>query len=70
MNDLLIKTIQFARNEEGASAIEYALITALIAMVLIAGVTALGKNLDTWYTNMANTVSGWASGGGGGFGGF
>jgi pilus assembly protein Flp/PilA len=61
MKELLLKTQQFVRDEQGASAIEYALITALIAMVLIAGVTALGKNLDTWYTNIAATVAGWAS---------
>jgi len=52
---------QLAQEEEGASAIEYALITALIAMVLIVGVTALGTNLNTWYNNMATTIAAWAS---------
>lgn len=36
----------FFRDEEGATAIEYGLIAALIAVVIIAGVTIVGDELD------------------------
>ena len=35
----------FARDQRGATAIEYGLIAALIAVVIIAGATSLGKNV-------------------------
>ncbi|NTU43084.1 MAG: Flp family type IVb pilin [Nitrospirales bacterium] len=34
------------RNEEGASAVEYALIAGLIAVVIIGVVTLLGQNIS------------------------
>jgi len=37
----------FAANEDGATAIEYTLIAMLIAVVIIAGLTAIGSNLNT-----------------------
>jgi len=36
-----------ARDEEGASMVEYGLLVALIAIVAIAAVTLLGTNLST-----------------------
>jgi pilus assembly protein Flp/PilA len=41
------------RDESGATAIEYGLIAALIAVVIIAALTTVGKNLSTGF----NTVS-------------
>lgn len=37
----------FIADEEGATAIEYGLIAALISVVIIGSVTAIGTNLDT-----------------------
>ena len=37
---------RFAQDEDGATAIEYGLIAALIAVAIIASVTALGKNIS------------------------
>lgn len=34
------------RNQEGATAVEYAIMVALIAAVIIVAVTALGNNVD------------------------
>ena len=45
---------RFVRDESGATAIEYGLIAALIAVVIITGVTAVGTNLSTTF----NTLSG------------
>ena len=43
-----IRFIQkFARDEEGVTAIEYGLIAALIAVVIVIAVTAVGTKLNT-----------------------
>jgi pilus assembly protein Flp/PilA len=52
---------RFVREEEGQDLIEYALLATLIALVVGAGATALGTNLNTWYQSMATKVSGWAA---------
>jgi pilus assembly protein Flp/PilA len=43
---------RFAKDESGATAIEYGLIVALIAVVVITAVTTLGKNLNTTFTTI------------------
>jgi pilus assembly protein Flp/PilA len=45
---------RFVRDESGATAIEYGLIAALIAVVIIGAVTTVGSNLSGTF----NTVSG------------
>jgi pilus assembly protein Flp/PilA len=44
---------QFARDEEGVTAIEYGLIAALIAVVIIGGVQLVGTNLNALFTTIA-----------------
>jgi pilus assembly protein Flp/PilA len=44
------------RNENGATAIEYGLIAALIAVVIIGGVTAIGTNLSSLFTTVSTGV--------------
>lgn len=43
-------------NRSGATAIEYGLIAALIAVVTIAGLTTVGKNLNTKYNTIATSI--------------
>ena len=43
---------RFAKDESGATAIEYGLIVALIAVVIITAVTTLGAKLDTAFTTI------------------
>lgn len=38
---------RFAKNESGATAIEYGLIAALIAVVIITGLSVIGTQLST-----------------------
>jgi pilus assembly protein Flp/PilA len=45
---------KFFKDESGATAIEYGLIAALIAVVIITAVTAVGTSLSSTF----NTVSG------------
>lgn len=44
---------RFAKNESGATAIEYGLIAALIALAIIAGAGAVGNSLDEKFTGIA-----------------
>ena len=46
----------FWKNESGATAIEYGLIAALIAVVIIGGVTAVGSSLSTTFTNLSSNL--------------
>ena len=48
--------LAFRKNESGATAIEYGLIAALIAVVIITGVTAVGTKLSTTFTNISTTL--------------
>ena len=45
-----------AANESGATAIEYAFIASLIAMVLIASLTAIGTHLNTAFNEVSNNL--------------
>ncbi len=58
MNRLLryIATRPFVTSESGVTAIEYGLIAALIAVVIVTGVTAIGTNLGGVFTNVAGKV--------------
>lgn len=47
---------RFIKSEEGATAIEYGLIAALIAVVIIGAVTALGTGLNDTFTSVANAL--------------
>jgi pilus assembly protein Flp/PilA len=46
----------FAGNDEGATAIEYGPIAALIAVVVITAVTAVGTQLSTTFNNISTNV--------------
>ena len=48
---------RFAKDESGATAIEYGLIAALIAVALIAILTSLGGNLKTTFTKISDGVA-------------
>jgi pilus assembly protein Flp/PilA len=48
---------KFAKNNKGATAIEYGLIAALIAVVIISGVTVLGTNLNAKFKDVSDKVA-------------
>ncbi len=53
---MLKHVIRFMREEEGATAPEYGLMVALIAVVIIASVTLLGTNLSAKFTQVAGAI--------------
>ncbi|WP_420960393.1 Flp family type IVb pilin [Brucella sp. IR073] len=48
---------RFAKDESGATAIEYGLIAALISVAIIGGAQALGTSLNTRFDGLATTVT-------------
>jgi pilus assembly protein Flp/PilA len=47
---------RFLGDESGATAIEYGLIAALIAVAIIAAVTSVGTTLQTTFTGVAGAL--------------
>ena len=48
---------QFTRDEEGTSALEYAVIAALVAFILIGTANTFGGNLGATFTGVADVLS-------------
>jgi len=49
---------RFVKDEDGATAIEYGLIAALIAVAIIAMVNAVGSNLASTFSTVASGLGG------------
>ena len=49
---------RFLKDESGATAIEYGLIAALIAVVLVGALTTLGGSLETAFGAISTAVTG------------
>jgi pilus assembly protein Flp/PilA len=47
---------RFTKDESGATAIEYGLIAALIALVLVAALTTLGTDLGATFNNVGGAL--------------
>jgi pilus assembly protein Flp/PilA len=56
VNYVRIRLTAMARTERGASAVEYGLLVALIAIAIIAGATLLGTKLDGMFSKTANSL--------------
>jgi pilus assembly protein Flp/PilA len=56
------KMIAFVRDEDGATAIEYGLIAALVSVAAIGALTAMGDSLATMFNTVSSALSGAASG--------
>ncbi|MDR2107311.1 MAG: Flp family type IVb pilin [Holosporaceae bacterium] len=48
---------KFIKTPKGATLIEYSIIAALIAIVIIAGLKAVGNVTGNIYTNIGNTMN-------------
>jgi pilus assembly protein Flp/PilA len=48
---------RFAHDESGVTAIEYGLIAALIAVVIIVAVTAVGTDLQTVFNSVGTALA-------------
>lgn len=55
---LLKKTVRFLKKEDGPTAVEYAVMLALIIVVCIAAITTLGSNANNTFGNVSLNTSG------------
>ncbi len=51
----------FLQAEDGPTAVEYAVMLALIIVVCIAAITTLGQNANTTFTSVGNAIGSTAS---------
>lgn len=63
MKSLKLAARKFIRNEEGVTAIEYALIAALIAVAIVTILGTVGTDLNNVFSAIADALTS-ASGGG------
>jgi len=63
MKSLIRSMKQFLTSEDGPTAVEYAVLVALIILVAIAGITILGQNVNQLFNDAAGSLP--AAGGGG-----
>jgi pilus assembly protein Flp/PilA len=57
MKDLLAQARAFIRDEDGASAVEYGLLIAGIAVAVMATIYTIGTNLNTKFNSVASQLS-------------
>lgn len=50
------KLINLFKEEDGATAVEYGIMVALIAVAIIVAVTTFGKKLSNVFTNVGNKL--------------
>jgi len=48
---------QFIRDEEGQDVVEYGLLIATIAIVVLIGVGIFGTNINHWFQNLAARIT-------------
>jgi len=56
MNTLSYLMLRLQNDRRGVTALEYGLIASLVAIVLIAGATTLGANLNTTFAAIAAKI--------------
>jgi len=48
---------QFVRDEEGQDVVEYGLLIATIAIVVLIGVGIFGSNINSWFLTLAGRIT-------------
>jgi pilus assembly protein Flp/PilA len=56
VTDLRKKMVEFLIREDGPTAVEYAVMLALIIVVCIAAITTLGNNANSTFTTVGSAV--------------
>lgn len=55
--------VAFLRKEDGPTAVEYAVMLALIIVVCLAAIQILGQNVNTTFSIVSDSISGTTGGG-------
>ena len=56
MRNLTKRLVSFVKKEDGPTAVEYAVMLALIVVVCIAAITTLGKNANQTFSKVGSAV--------------
>jgi pilus assembly protein Flp/PilA len=57
MRTMTKKFVEFVKKEDGPTAVEYAVMLALIIVVCLAAITTLGENTNNTFSSVAAKVS-------------
>jgi pilus assembly protein Flp/PilA len=55
---MIKKFMKFFKDEDGVTAVEYAVMAALIALIVIAGATILGQNTNATFETVGAAIPG------------
>jgi pilus assembly protein Flp/PilA len=55
---IAFNVVSFLKNEDGPTAVEYAVMLALIIVVCIAAITTLGTNANNTFTSVGTAIAG------------
>ena len=58
LSQTLRSLVRFIRNEDGPTAVEYAVMLALIVVVCVSAITALGTNANNTFSYVGNAIGG------------
>lgn len=58
MRNFVKSLVNFVQNEDGPTAVEYAVMLALIIVVCIAAITSVGNNAASKFNTIATTLGG------------
>jgi pilus assembly protein Flp/PilA len=58
MRRLAKKLVSFLKQEDGPTAVEYAVMLALIIVVCISAISALGANANNTFSKIGSSISG------------
>ena len=61
MKKLAQSVVNFLKDEDGPTAVEYAVMLALIIVVCIVAITALGTNANATFSSVSSTIAGTSS---------
>lgn len=57
MKSFALKVKQFLASEDGPTAVEYAVMLALIVIVCLTAITAIGTNANTTFNGIGDAIS-------------
>jgi pilus assembly protein Flp/PilA len=61
MRKFATSLVKFVQNEDGPTAVEYAVMLALIVVVCITAITTLGSNANNTFSYVGNKIAGTSS---------
>jgi pilus assembly protein Flp/PilA len=61
LSRLKTRLVSFLKREDGPTAVEYAVMLALIIVVCITAITTLGTNANATFTSVSNSIGSTAS---------